>query len=332
MLIIIIIVVIFFNFFIFTYTNIVQFVDRFIEFKISEKDISDTEFKKILDLLNTKDYSEIQTELNRLIEFPKETIFTLFMHFKEQLTDIGKINIAKALCILPHFFKDSTIEGRMFHRPTRLTLELIEKLESLIKISTLKFILENCERINHAAFIIHECNRGYGKEKELKFEPTAELEIISKDFACKIQCLPIQKLFENVDEEKNDIIFNLIDKYGDIALLKNGLEVFIEQNFENGLVIMKSLIPMTYYNFSSVGEYGHEIGYDRFDAIEYFVSRDLLKKVSLNLFPELEELSNLQPVDHFGKRDPNKNKDIINQYLQFIISKERQINNLLETT
>lgn len=304
--------------------GIQKYFERFIEFKISEKDISDTEFKKILDILNTKDYLEIQTELNRLIEFPKETIFTLFIHFKDQLTEIGRVNIGKALCIMPHFFKDTSIEGRMFHRPTRVTLELIEKLESQTKISSLKFILENCERINHAAFIIHECHRGYGKEQDFKFEPAADLEIISKDFTSKIQSLSIQKLFENVDDEKNDIMFNLIDKYGDITLLKNGLEVFINQNPENGLLIMKSLISMTYYNFSSVGEYGHEISHDRFEAIEYFISRDLLKKAFFELFPELEDFVNLPSIDHFGKREPNINKDIIIQYLRFIVLKEKQ--------
>jgi len=231
---------------------------------------------------------------------------------------------------LPHFSKDTAIEGRIFHRPIRLTLELIEKLNTSSKIATLNFIIKNCQRINHGAFIIHECFRSYSTQKEFIFEPIADLEIISKEFISKVQSLPIHDLFENVDDEKNDIMFNLIKKYGDILLLQNELKVFIEYESANGLSFMKSLIPMSYYNFSNVGEYGHEIGNNIFEFIESFVSREILKNSATKLFPEFENLDNVKSADFFEKREVNKNKEIINQYLLFIISRQNQTKQLAE--
>jgi len=301
--------------------GIQKYFDRFIEFKISKLDISDTEFKSILESINTKEYSLVLPDLKRLAEFPKQSIFTLFIHFKEQLTELGKINASIMLCTIEHYFKDTTIEGRMFHRPTRLSLELLEKIPTDKKVATLKFIFENCERINHAAFLILDCQRGYGKENEFKFEPESEVEAIAKDFISKVQSLPLENLFENVDDEKNDIMFNFIEKYGDINKLKTSLVSFIKLKGENGLLVMKSLIQMTYYNFSQVGEYGDDIGHDRFKAIEYYVPRELLQNMAYEIFPELKD----SLLEGFLRRQEiSMDKSIIIQYLRFIASEERQ--------
>jgi predicted KAP-like P-loop ATPase len=298
-----------------------KYFDRFIEFKISKLDISDTEFKGILEIINTKEYSLALPEIKRLTEFPKQAIFSLFIHFKEQLTDLGKINVSIVLCTMEHYFKDTTIEGRMFHRPTRLSLQLLEKIPTDKKVATLKFIFEKCERINHVAFLILDCQRGYGKEKEFKFEPENEIENVAKDFITKVQSLPIENLFENVDDEKNDLMFNFIEKYGDINKLKAGLVDFIKLKAENGLLVMKSLIQMSYYNFSQVGEYGDEIGHDRFKAIEYYVPREVLQSISYELFPDLED--NI-PENYLRGQKMSKDKLIIVQYLRFIENDEQQ--------
>jgi predicted KAP-like P-loop ATPase len=298
-----------------------KYFDRFIEFKISKQDISDTEFKSILETINTKEYSLAEADIKRLSEFPKQAIFTLFVYFKEQLTELGKINVAKMLCTMEHYFRDTTIEGRMFHRPTRLSLELIEKIEIPTKVATLKFIIENCESINHTAFLILECQRGYGKEQEFKFEPESEVEVLAKNFILKVQSLPIEKLFENVDDEKNDLMFSFIEKYGDGSKLKSSLEEFIKANAENGLLVMKSLIQMTYYNFSQIGEYGDEIDYGRFKAIEYYIRRELLQNISYQLYPDLQ---NGKLVGFLHGQKIDKDKKIIIQYLKFIANEERQ--------
>ena len=262
-----------------------KYFERFIEFKISKLDISDTEFKNILEIINTKSYSEILPATKRLLEFPKKAIFTLFLHFKEQLTEIGRINISIMLCTMEHFFKDTTIEGLISYKPSILSLELLQKVDNVKRVETLKFIIEKCERINHAAFLILDCQR----EKEFKFEPESELELIAKNFIQQVQKLPTERLFENVDDEKNYIMLNFIEKYGDINKLKTELLAFINQQRGNTLLIMKSLIHMTYYNLSPVGEYGHDIGYDSFKTIEHYVSREVLQEKAYILFPDLKE-------------------------------------------
>lgn len=294
--------------------GIQKYFDRLIEFKISKLDISDAEFKSILDIINTKSYSEVLPNTKRLLEFPKSVIFDLFVHFKEQLTELGRINVSIILCTIKYFFKDTTIGARTFHQPTKLSFELLQKFDNAKKVVILKFIIVKCERINHAAFLISDCQR------EFKNELKNELDLIATDFIQQVQKLPTKNLFENVDDEKNDIILNFIEKYGDINKLKNDLLAFINQQTENTLLIMKSLIHMTYYNLSPVGEYDHEISYDSFKAIEYYVPREVLQENAYKLFPELKEKL---PEGRLRGQEIDTNKKIITQYLRFLESEKR---------
>ena len=63
----------------------------------------------------------------------------------------------------------------------------MDKLDSQNKINTVKYIIENCERINHTITIIRELQNGYGKEQEqeLKFQPESEIETLTKHFYSK---------------------------------------------------------------------------------------------------------------------------------------------------
>jgi hypothetical protein len=295
--------------------GIQKYFDRFIEFKIGKQDISDTEFKEILNLINTKEYSLAIMDIKRLLNFPQQSIFILFLYVMGQLTEIGKVNVIKMLCTIQYLFRDTTVEGRFFHRPTKLSLEFLENLPKDKKISTLKFIIENCERINHAALLIWHLQRGFGKEKKFKFEPESEVAIVAQEFVSKVQSLSIDSFFENVDDEKNDILFIHIEKYGDMNKLKTDLANFIQLNPKNGLLVIKSLIQMTYYNFSQSGVYGHEIRHDNFETIDQYVSREVLKNISYQLFPEFKD--NL-PQSDFFEEGLSQDKSIIIQYLNHI--------------
>jgi hypothetical protein len=200
-------------------------------------------------------------------------------------------------------------------------LELLQKISLDKKVKTLKYIFENCEKINHTAFLLSEFQNGYGKDKQLMFEPQDELEIVAKDFIIKVQSLPTEELFENVDDDKNDLMFSFIETYGSLNKLKNDLADFIKQKAMNGLLVMKSLIPMTYINFSTKGEYSDEIRVDRFKVIEYYVSRDILEGISYELFPELK---NNLPEGYLRAIEMSKDKLIIVQYLRYTINDAQQ--------
>jgi hypothetical protein len=292
-----------------------KYFDRYVEFKIGPQDISDSEFKNILERLNTNDYSNLESEINRLCEFPKQPILTLFVNFRNQFTDLGKTNVSKILCTKEHFFKDTSLMGSMIHGPTRFALELIDKLDSQNKIDTVKYIIENCERINHTITIIRELQDGYGKEQELKFQPESEIESLTKHFVKKVQSIPIEKCFENVDDEKNNLLFHFIEKYGDLTKLKDDLLNFINIKPENGLIFIKSLIPMMFVNFSPIGEYPDDVDDSFLKRIEYYVPRERLLTISYQLYPEYKEK---ELEGYLRGQNMEKDKKIIINYLRFV--------------
>lgn len=299
--------------------GIQKYFDRFIEFKISKQDISDSDFKKVLTSINTENYDKLDPQIEILTKYPSNSIFTLLVHFKDQLSAVGKINVSIMLSTMEYFFRDKSVESRFFHRPTVLALELLSKVPQDDRISNAKYIFDNCERINHVSFLIFRFREGFGKEKENKFEPEDQLLGLVKDFIIKVQSNPISALFERVDDEKNDILFGQIEEFGSLKQLKSDLREFIDLDTGNILLVMKSLIPMTYYNFSSVGEYGDEISYDRFKAIEYYVPRDTIESKCNEMYPNLK--SNL-PEGFLRGKEIETDKKIVIQFFRYLITEE----------
>ena len=299
--------------------GIQKYFDRFIEFKISKQDISDSDFKKVLTSINTVNYDKLDPQIEILTKYPSNSIFTLLVHFKDQLSEIGKINVSIMLSTIEYFFRDTSVESRFFHRPTVLALELLSKVPKDDRISTARFIFDNCERINHVSFLIFRFREGFGKEKENKFEPEDQLLDLVKDFITKVQSNPIIALFDRVDDEKNDILFGQIEEFGSLEKLKSDLIEFINLDSGNILLVMKSLISMTYYNFSSVGEYGDEISYNRFKAIEYYVPRDTIESKCNEIYPDLK--SNL-PEGFLRGKEIETDKKIVIQFFRYLITEE----------
>jgi hypothetical protein len=296
--------------------GIQKYFDRFIEFKIGNQDISDTEFKALLEKINNNGFDSLKTQIERLCSFQKQSIYVLFVHFKGQLTPVGKINVIKILCTIEHFFKDTSPEGRMFNRPIWFSFELLSQIEIDCKVDTLKFVVLHCEKIHYASLIILEADRGYGSKKEMKFEPQNALDDIAKIFIQAVQQLPTEKFFENVDEEKNYILFKQIEKYGDEALLKLKVKEFISNKTENALFVMKSLIGMVYINFSERGTYPTDIRSDTFIEIEQYIERETLRNISYSLFPDLKNDNTTD--EQIELREVPIDKMIIAQYLKFI--------------
>ena len=299
--------------------GIQKYFDRFIEFKLSKQDISDSDFKKVLTSINTVNYDKLDPQIEILTKYPSNSIFTLLVHFKDQLSEVGKINVSIILSTMEYFFRDTSFESRFFHRPTVLALELLSKIPQDDRISTAKFIFDNCERINHVSFLIFRFREGFGKEKENKFEPEDQLLDLVKDFITKVQSNPISALFDRVDDEKNDILFGQIEEFGSLEQLKSDLIEFIDLDTRNILLVMKSLISMTYYNFSSIGEYGDEISYDRFKAIEYYVPRDTIESKCNEIYPDLK--SNL-PEGFLRGQEIETDKKIVIQYFRYLITEQ----------
>ena len=301
--------------------GIQKYFDRFVEFKISKQDISDSDFKEILTSVNTENYENLDSHIDILKKYPSSSIFTLLVHFKDQLSTIGNINVSIMLCTLEYFFKDTSVESRFFHRPTVLTLEILSKVPQLDRIATAKFIFENCERLNHVSFLAFRFRNGFGKEQENKFEPEDQLLELVKNFITNVQSNTIATLFDRVDDEKNDILFGQIEEFGKLEQLKSDLLEFINLDARNILLVMKSLISMSYYNFSSVGEYGDEISFDRFKAIEYYVPRETIESKCSEIYPGLN--SNL-PEGFLRGQEIETDKKIVIQYFRYLITEENK--------
>jgi hypothetical protein len=296
--------------------GIQKYFDRFIEFNIGAQDISDTEFKKILHKINVDDYQSLKMEVERLCSFSKQSIIQLLGQNKEQLTTVGKINAAKIFSIIEHFFSQTTFEDRFFNRSLWLSLELLCDLDADDRIDAFSFIVLNCEKVNYVSTLIHAAYKGFGSRNEMKFEPQSALDDIATTFIRKVQESPIENLFKNVDEEKNYTIFKQIDKYGNPDLLKLQIKNFLLQKQENVILVMKSLINLTYVNFSQKGSYSTEIENSCFEMIEKYIERKELSNICYSIFPDVRS-TGVSAQELLYDNNIPIDKAIVIQYLKF---------------
>ena len=92
--------------------------------------------------------------------------------------------------------------------------------------------------------------------------------------------------------------------------LKDDLLNFINIKPENGLIFIKSLIPMMFVNFSPIGEYPDDVDDSFLKRIEYYVPRERLLNISYQLYPEYKEkrTRKLPSRTRHGKGQENYNK------------------------
>lgn len=269
--------------------GIKKYFDRFIEFKIGKNDISDAEFKGILSNLNSKPITETESEIERLSAFSQHTILSLFQNFASQLSDQGKINVAIILCTRKNFYDDNSLGARFLHIPTMFSFDLLAQLEEKKRTKALSAIIAACDSVLHAAFILHDGSFS-GKDKDKpRFTPQNALDEIATKFIAEAQKKPIASYFYDVDNYKCDVLFHLIHKYGDSMALDEKLLVFCKESEDNVLTFMKSLIPMSYINFSSVGQYSNRISKEVFDRIEEYVPRETLLEMCRLKYPANDE-------------------------------------------
>lgn len=291
-----------------------RYFDRFLEFKIGIQDISDAEFKEIFSEFNNKEYDSIAHKMKRFEAFPKGLILDRLKSYKDEMSETGLANLAVLIATNEYYWKGRSWSDNFILRQfIEFALECVSRLtESSQRRKVLINILHKSTRKHHTAELLYY----FLNHDRFVFNPKIEVERHAQIFIVKLQQKPIERLFENVDDEKNDVVFHLIKEYGNVKGLKKELTDFVSNGDYNVLLFLKSLIPMTYVNRSSSPEYrSDDIGIEKFQAIEEYVSRDILIEKIYGLYPDLRHN---MPSGFLRGQNIETDKKIAVQYLRYV--------------
>lgn len=293
--------------------SVKRYFDRFLEFRIGDEDISDKEFKGIFSALNDENYDSIVNKVKRFEDFPKGIILDKLESYKGEMSEIGKTNIAILLATNEHYWKASSWSDSLLIRQiVQFILALVSEINEVNRKKLLVDILCKRPKNQHNVADLVYC---FLYDKQYPFNPKDEIENQARLFIKKIQKSPIERLFYNVDDEKNEIFFKLISEYGNLEKLKSDLNSFVYNEASNVIIFLKSLIPLSYINFSNIPEYSDDIEIARFELIEKYVSREALKERIYLLFPDL--VSNM-PSGFLRGQNIETDKKIAVQYLRYV--------------
>ncbi|MBL0912176.1 MAG: AAA family ATPase [Bacteroidia bacterium] len=291
-----------------------RYFDRFLEFKIGVQDISDSEFKEIFSEINNKEYDDITDKVKRFEAFPKGLILDRLKSYKDEMSEIGRANLAVLMTTNEYYWRGISWSDSFITRQfIEFALECISRLtEPSQRKKVLMDILHKSTRKHHTAELIYF----FLNHNRFVFDPKSEIERQARTFIGKLQKKPIERLFENVDNEKNEVVFTLIKEYGNVKGLKKDLTDFVTNGDYNVLLFLKSMISMTYVNRSSIPEYrSDDIDIRHFQTIEEYVQRNILEEKIYNIYPDLRHN---MPSGFLRGQNIETDKKIAVQYLRYV--------------
>lgn len=302
---------------------------KYIEFNIGPEQIPDVLFKEVLTAFESKQYSELSGDINKMSFYSPKIIYDKFEVFENELTELGKINFIKLL------FLNDSFESFFYlmREDTRHVGFIIRKCNVFFK-DTSNFsdiqdlflvIIQDCKYLHVLPKLINSLEFGFELKEDLGSiivkVPNLNIEKIKSAFLRRIMSTPIENFFIKPAEFKNWDLFGFIERVGNINRVKTKIEKWVRQEPSNALLLIKSLASMV--KTGNEVYYNNEISDDTFIEIENYCSRISLKKALNNIYKNIDlSITEADEPGKFHLREANES--IATQYLRFVKKVEKQ--------
>jgi hypothetical protein len=287
-----------------------EYLVKYLEFRIGEGEIPDKIFKEALIEINGKTIDQLSEVIATLTKFNDESVYGKVLNNIDQLTETGKLNVAKLIMTLPFFFEKNIASVYFTHHPQQYTAQwlLSEVKDEERRFEAIRYIIDHCSNYQFASNFLANCYNGlrYENSKIIKIEPEDRMIQEIRHFFKKVLDGPAESWFRNVRLQKNNHLFQNICFYGDKDLLKVKIAGYINIGDDNVLAYMRSVIREHYFQQPSI--FGHVIEDADFMQAEEWAERNLLRSKLIALFGELQNADIIYEDD---------DKRIAQQYLRF---------------
>lgn len=281
------------------------YLNKYLHNKIGEQEISDKEFFRLFEKINTEtSFDNLLPEIKTLESFPKEYIKRRIRIFENNLSQQGVINIAKLYGLGEHFYKKKSMDDIFFHLHHRELIEilsLIEDKNELIKVLDI-LVTENND-YNFLDFLLYKSKEGYKNEfKEVQYVlmDDKEEDLLRKKLRERILTEDLETYINNSNGVAQFLIYNqFIEKLGKEEFDKKIVQ-YVTESKENFYRFLKSIISPVYSGFNHVKNYVM-MDFDGFSSFEYFIHEDTVTKL-------LQQHHPLYTEESLDPENPNYSK------------------------
>lgn len=288
-----------------------QYFIKYLEFNIGPGEISDLKFKELIEIVNSKKIEEISEVFVDFQLYNSESVYNKIVYNTSILTDQGKSNIARAFMTIP-FFYENKVSDLLFMNPVALYVaKLFHGKDSAI--SDIEYIALNNNNHQFIAYFLRHCLHGYenGNERNyLRIEPNEDVIKVIRKYVENYYNPHL--VFVDVDRIKANGLFALIEKFGNIEILKGNILKYLEEDSMNIIKFMKSCIRMEHHSPLGPGNYGEQFQKKDFSYLEHIVDRKVITEKLKILYPKID-------FENPGFNHSDVNERITYQYLIYTL-------------
>lgn len=303
------------------------YLNKYLENKIGEQEISDKEFFILLEKINIENnFQNLIPEFKILESFSKEHIKRKFKLFALKLTEVGAINVAKLYGLNSHFYQKKSLDDlflNLHHRELIEIISLVKKKQNRLII--LSEIVTNNHDFNFVNFLIHKSKEGYkNKFEQVEFQLISEEESLHLQEIMKNNILK-KDLIEYINESNGETQFVAYSAFIDyLGLDKFILEIdaYIKDSNENLFRYLKTILNPTYAGMNHVKTYSI-MDMKRFASFTRYINENTLRSILQELKPNyFNGDTSLEDISYF---DLPFDEQIILSICKYFKNKEKNL-------